>query len=72
MTNIPDRLPIDLPMEKIAAFCQRWQISELALFGSVLRGDFGPGSDIDVLVTFAPERPRFLIARKCVRNSKLY
>jgi predicted nucleotidyltransferase len=36
-------------------FCRRWAISELALFGSVLREDFGPDSDIDILVTFAPE-----------------
>lgn len=46
---------IDLPMDQIAAFCQRWGITEFALFGSVLRDDFGPDSDIDVLVTFAPD-----------------
>ena len=40
---------------EIADFCRRWQISELALFGSVLRDDFRPDSDIDVLVTFAPD-----------------
>ena len=40
--------------EQVAAFCQQWQIVELALFGSVLRDDFGPESDVDVLVTFAP------------------
>jgi predicted nucleotidyltransferase len=34
--------------------CRKWGISELAVFGSVLRDDFGPGSDVDVLVTFAP------------------
>ena len=45
---------IDISQEQIADFCQRWQISELALFGSVLRDDFGPGSDLDILVTFAP------------------
>ena len=45
---------ITVPNEQVAAFCQRWQIVELALFGSVLRDDFGPESDIDVLVTFAP------------------
>ena len=45
----------DLPAEKIADFCQRWQITEFALFGSVLRDDFRPDSDVDVLVTFAPE-----------------
>lgn len=36
-------------------FCRKWQIRELALFGSVLREDFSPDSDIDVLVTFTPE-----------------
>ena len=37
---------------KIAAFCKRWQISEFSLFGSVLRDDFSPESDVDVLVNF--------------------
>lgn len=46
---------IDLPMEKIAEFCDRWQIAEFALFGSVLRDDFRPDSDIDVMVQFHPE-----------------
>lgn len=45
---------IDVPHDALAAFCQRWHITELALFGSVLREDFGPDSDIDVLVEFAP------------------
>lgn len=39
---------------EIEAFCQRWQVSEFALFGSVLREDFRPDSDVDVLVTFFP------------------
>jgi predicted nucleotidyltransferase len=43
--------------EQIAEFCRKWQVTELALFGSVLRDDFGPESDVDVLVTFAPEAP---------------
>ena len=43
---------IVIPTEGIAAFCERWQVTELALFGSVLRDDFGPDSDIDVLVSF--------------------
>jgi predicted nucleotidyltransferase len=47
------RIPID--REKIAAFCQRWKIVNLSLFGSVLRDDFRPDSDVDVLVTFAPD-----------------
>ena len=46
---------IEIPSGRIAAFCERWQIAELALFGSVLRDDFGPDSDIDVLVGFAKE-----------------
>ncbi len=41
---------------QIAEFCQRWQITEFALFGSVLRDDFRPDSDIDVLLTFSPEQ----------------
>jgi len=46
------RIPI--PEEQIAAFCRRNQVRSLALFGSVLREDFGPGSDVDVLVAFEP------------------
>ncbi|MBI4641984.1 MAG: nucleotidyltransferase domain-containing protein, partial [Candidatus Tectomicrobia bacterium] len=46
---------IDIPEKQLAHFCQRWQIDELALFGSVLRDDFDPDSDLDILVTFAPE-----------------
>ena len=51
---------IEIPMEKIIDFCQRWQITEFALFGSVLRDDFRPDSDIDVLVTFSPRAKRGL------------
>lgn len=40
---------------ELAAFCQRWRITELALFGSALREDFRADSDIDLLATFAPE-----------------
>jgi predicted nucleotidyltransferase len=46
---------INLPRGQIADFCQRWHIRELALFGSVLRDDFRPDSDLDILVTFTPE-----------------
>lgn len=46
---------IDIPPARIAAFCQRNQIVRLALFGSVLRDDFSPESDVDVLVEFAPD-----------------
>ena len=46
---------LQLPEEKIAAFCKKWKIQEFAVFGSVLRSDFHPESDIDVLVTFSEE-----------------
>ncbi len=45
-------LKIDLSEDKIKEFCQRNRIRRLSLFGSVLREDFGPESDIDVLVEF--------------------
>ena len=45
------RIPLDT--DRIADFCRRWQITEFSLFGSVLRADFRPDSDVDVLVTFA-------------------
>jgi predicted nucleotidyltransferase len=46
---------IEIPKEQIVDFCQRWKITEFALFGSVLRDDFRPDSDIDVLATFEPD-----------------
>jgi predicted nucleotidyltransferase len=41
--------------KRIEEFCRRWKIKELSLFGSVLRGDFHPKSDVDVLVRFEPD-----------------
>jgi hypothetical protein len=49
-----NRHSIEIPKEKIAQFCRRHHIVKLALFGSVLRDDFGPDSDVDVLVEFEP------------------
>jgi hypothetical protein len=49
------RVPID--RDRLSAFCRKWRIREFALFGSVLREDFGPGSDVDVLVTFEEDAP---------------
>jgi len=46
---------LDLSDEALEAFCRKWKIREFALFGSVLRDDFGPDSDVDVLVSFQPE-----------------
>jgi len=46
---------VSIPYGEVMRFCRRWQIIRLALFGSVLREDFRPDSDIDMLATFAPE-----------------
>jgi predicted nucleotidyltransferase len=43
---------IEIPMDKIEAFCRKWKVKEFSLFGSVLREDFRPDSDVDVLVSF--------------------
>ena len=45
---------LQIPRDKIAEFCRRWKISRLELFGSALRADFRPDSDVDFLVSFAP------------------
>ncbi len=56
---------IELPMEKIADFCDRWQVVEFSLFGSILRDDFRPDSDVDVMVQFAPDaHPTFVTLDK--------
>lgn len=44
---------IQIDPVKIKAFCEKWKIKELSLFGSVLRDDFGPESDVDVLVSYS-------------------
>ena len=43
---------IEIPHDQIAEFCQRWRVRKMALFGSVIRDDFTPESDVDVLVEF--------------------
>ena len=48
-------LPIQIPQPQLTEFCQRHHIRKLALFGSVLRDDFTPESDVDFLVEFEPE-----------------
>jgi len=57
--NRQPRIPND--QRQIAEFCRKWQITEFALFGSVLRDDFGPDSDVDVLVSFAADDPWSLL-----------
>ncbi len=49
--------------QQLAEFCDRWQVAELALFGSVLRDDFSADSDIDVLVSFKPSAKRGLLEK---------
>jgi uncharacterized protein len=56
------QLPLDA--EKLRTFCRKWSISELAVFGSVLRNDFRPDSDVDFLATFAPESRSSLLRRE--------
>jgi predicted nucleotidyltransferase len=49
-------LPIDYSPELLASLCQRFGVRRLAAFGSVLRDDFTPDSDVDLLVEFEPQR----------------
>jgi predicted nucleotidyltransferase len=53
-------IAIDYDKEKLRDFCRRWKITEFSLFGSVVRDDFGPESDVDVMVTFAADAHRSL------------
>ncbi len=46
---------LDIDMKEVASLCERWHIRELYLFGSALREDFGPQSDLDFLVVYAPD-----------------
>ena len=52
---------VEIPSDAIADLCNRWQVLELALFGSALRDDFGPESDVDVLVRFDPRARHTLL-----------
>jgi predicted nucleotidyltransferase len=52
LTNVVTN--IELPIKRIEEFCRRYGVQEFALFGSVLREDFGPDSDVDVMLKFAP------------------
>jgi predicted nucleotidyltransferase len=58
--NAPDQDRVQCPLAAVQAFCRKWQVKELAFFGSVLREDFTAASDIDVLVTFEPAARRSL------------
>jgi predicted nucleotidyltransferase len=59
---------VPLPMDRIEAFCRRHNVIEFAVFGSVLRDDFRPDSDIDVLVTFDPRAKPSLLTFAGMEN----
>lgn len=59
---------LDVPMEQIAEFCRKWKIRQFSLFGSVLREDFRPDSDVDVLVSFQPDSTWDLLNIVDMRN----
>jgi predicted nucleotidyltransferase len=52
MSSLPRHAAIALPLPELADFCRRWKIARLEVFGSALREDFGPESDVDFLATF--------------------
>lgn len=54
--------------EALADFCRRWRVTELGVFGSVLRDDFGPDSDVDLLVTFEKDAPWSLFDIVAMKN----
>ena len=56
-------LKMPLPMQQIAAFCRRWSIARLEVFGSILREDFQADSDVDLIATYAPEAHWSLLDR---------
>jgi len=61
---------IQIPAQELADLCQRYHVRQLALFGSVLRDDFRPDSDVDVLVEFEPwARIGFMAWAACSENS---
>jgi len=51
MTKIP------IPADRLETLCKKWRVREFSLFGSILRDDFGPESDVDVLVSFEDDAP---------------
>jgi len=63
---------VNYPKESLESFCRHYQVRRLALFGSVIRGDFRPDSDVDVLVSFDPAaRVSFMTLGKMKRELSL-
>jgi len=68
-TMMNTTMPLHIPFAELADFCRRYQVRELALFGSMLRLDHGPESDVDLLVSFAPAaRVTFLTLARMQRE----
>ena len=64
-----DAVPLHISLEELARFCRRYQVRELALFGSMLRQDHRPESDVDLLVSFQPvARVTFLTLARMQRE----
>ncbi|MGB3292350.1 MAG: nucleotidyltransferase domain-containing protein [Phormidesmis sp.] len=59
---------LGITARQLAAFCDRWQVAELALFGSILRDDFHANSDIDLLVSYQPQAQRGLLEKVAMKE----
>ncbi len=59
---------LGLSSHEIASFCQQWGITKMALFGSILRDDFRADSDIDLLLTFAPDARQGLLTLAKIKH----
>jgi uncharacterized protein len=65
----PDKLRSEqLPMTAIREFCNRWEVTEFSLFGSMMRDDFSNDSDVDVMVSFAEDAHRSLFDMVTMRD----
>ncbi len=59
---------LGITADQLAAFCDHWQVAELALFGSILRDDFHANSDIDLLVSYQPQAQRGLLEKVAMKE----
>jgi len=63
-----NKIKLEIPQKEISAFCKRWKITEFAIFGSALGDEFHKDSDIDVLVSFAPNAKTTLFDMARMQN----
>lgn len=66
LSSLKAKVPID--RSRMDQFCRKWKVTELALFGSILRQDFRDDSDVDILVTFAPDAEWSLLDHAAMRE----